>query len=78
MLGIKLNLLSSVLLPWEQNARFISFRGSNEWWIYSFWLQVGSTQEGPIGTAESVLTEDGADVPAPDNMVLRKLLVSDM
>jgi hypothetical protein len=25
-----------------------------------------------------VLTEDGADVPASDNMVLRKLLVSDM
>lgn len=44
----------------------------------SFWLQVGSTQEGPIGTAESVLTEDGADIPASDNMVLRKLLVSDM
>ena len=47
-------------------------------WIYSFWLQVCSTQEGPIGTADSVLTEDGADVPASDNMVLRKLLVSDM
>ena len=66
-----------MFLPWEQNARFISFRGSNES-IYFFWLQVGSTQEGPIGTAESVLTGDGADVPAPDNMVLRKLLVSDM
>ncbi|RLM70299.1 hypothetical protein C2845_PM17G11830 [Panicum miliaceum] len=37
-------------------------------------LQVGGTQEGLIGTAESVLTEDGADVPASDNMVLRKLL----
>ncbi|CAL4992417.1 unnamed protein product [Urochloa decumbens] len=36
--------------------------------------EVGGTQEGPVGTAESVLTEDGADVPAPDNMVLRKLL----
>ena len=44
--------------------------------ISCFWLQVGGTQEGPIGTAESVLTEDGADVPASDNMVLRKLLVS--
>jgi len=44
--------------------------------ISSFRLQVGGTQEGPIGTAESVLTEDGADVPASDNMVLRKLLVS--
>ena len=66
-----------MFLPWEQSARFISFRGSNEW-IYSFWLQLGSTKEGPIGTAESVLTGDGADVPAPDNMVLRKLLVSDM
>ncbi|RLM58444.1 zinc finger CCHC domain-containing protein 7-like [Panicum miliaceum] len=38
--------------------------------------EVGGTQQGPIGTAESVLTEDGADVPASDNMVLRKLLVS--
>ncbi|KAG0530333.1 hypothetical protein BDA96_05G176800 [Sorghum bicolor] len=36
--------------------------------------EVCSTQEGPIGTADSVLTEDGADVPASDNMVLRKLL----
>nr|TKW01283.1 hypothetical protein SEVIR_8G169800v2 [Setaria viridis] len=36
--------------------------------------EVGGTQEGPIGTAESVLTEDGADVPVSDNMVLRKLL----
>jgi len=36
--------------------------------------EVGGTQEGLIGTAESVLTEDGADVPASDNMVLRKLL----
>jgi hypothetical protein len=44
--------------------------------ISSFRLQVGGTQQGPIGIAESVLTEDGADVPASDNMVLRKLLVS--
>jgi hypothetical protein len=44
--------------------------------IYSFQLQVGGSQDGPTGTAESVLTEDGADVPASDNMVLRKLLVS--
>ncbi|PVH34401.1 hypothetical protein PAHAL_8G213400 [Panicum hallii] len=36
--------------------------------------EVGGTQQGPIGIAESVLTEDGADVPASDNMVLRKLL----
>ncbi|CAO2146919.1 unnamed protein product [Urochloa humidicola] len=36
--------------------------------------EVDGTQEGPIGTAQSVLTEDGADVPASDNMVLRKLL----
>ncbi|AQK58391.1 zinc knuckle (CCHC-type) family protein [Zea mays] len=35
---------------------------------------VCSTEEGPIGTAESVLTENGADAPASDNMVLRKLL----
>ncbi|RLM69148.1 zinc finger CCHC domain-containing protein 7-like [Panicum miliaceum] len=39
--------------------------------------EVGGTKEGPIGTAESVLTEDGADVPAFDNMVLRKLLGQD-
>ncbi|XP_062182747.1 uncharacterized protein LOC133886869 [Phragmites australis] len=37
-------------------------------------VEVGGTQEGPIATAESVLTEGGADVPASDNMVLRKLL----
>ncbi|KAJ1275919.1 hypothetical protein BS78_05G173000 [Paspalum vaginatum] len=36
--------------------------------------EVCGTQDGPIGTAESVLTEDGADVPASDNRVLRKLL----
>ncbi|CAN6372521.1 unnamed protein product [Urochloa humidicola] len=36
--------------------------------------EVDGAQEGPIGTAESVLTEDGADVPASDNMVLQKLL----
>jgi hypothetical protein len=69
------NLLSS--LPREQNARSISFRGSNEW-ICSFWLQVGTTQEEQIGTAESVLTEDGVDAPTSHSMVLRKLLVSDM
>jgi hypothetical protein len=38
--------------------------------------QAAGTQEGEIGTAESVLTEDGVDVPVSDNTVLRKLLVS--
>lgn len=36
--------------------------------------QVGGTQERQTGTAESVLTEDGVDVPVSDNIVLRKLL----
>ncbi|CAM0873825.1 unnamed protein product [Alopecurus aequalis] len=36
--------------------------------------EVAGTQEGEIGTAESVLTEDGVDVPVSDNTVLRKLL----
>jgi hypothetical protein len=45
-------------------------------WLLCNWLQVGGTQEGQAGTAESVLTEDGVDVAASDNMVLRKLLVS--
>uniref|UniRef100_A0A0E0MGI7 CCHC-type domain-containing protein n=1 Tax=Oryza punctata TaxID=4537 RepID=A0A0E0MGI7_ORYPU len=36
--------------------------------------QVAGTQEMQTGTAESVLTEDGPDVPLSDNIVLRKLL----
>lgn len=36
--------------------------------------QVAGTQEGQTGTAQSVLTEDGSDVPLSDNIVLRKLL----
>ncbi|KAK3118930.1 hypothetical protein QOZ80_9BG0710860 [Eleusine coracana subsp. coracana] len=36
--------------------------------------EVGVTQEGQTGTAESVLTEDGVDISAPDNKILRKLL----
>uniref|UniRef100_A0A0E0BKG8 CCHC-type domain-containing protein n=1 Tax=Oryza glumipatula TaxID=40148 RepID=A0A0E0BKG8_9ORYZ len=36
--------------------------------------QVAGTQEGQTGTAQSVLTEDGPDVPLSDNIVLRKLL----
>lgn len=36
--------------------------------------QVAGTQEGEIGTAETVLTEDAVGVPVSDNTVLRKLL----
>ncbi|TVU24930.1 hypothetical protein EJB05_27397 [Eragrostis curvula] len=39
--------------------------------------EVGGTQEAQTGTAESVLTEDGVDVPASENIVLRKLLGQD-
>jgi hypothetical protein len=39
-----------------------------------FQSQVAGTQEGQTGTAQSVLTEDGPDVPLSDNIVLRKLL----
>jgi hypothetical protein len=42
----------------------------------SFQPQVAGTQEGEIGTAKTVLTEDGVGVPVSDNTVLRKLLVS--
>jgi hypothetical protein len=42
----------------------------------SFQPQVAGTQEGEIGTAETVLTEDAVGVPVSDNTVLRKLLVS--
>ncbi|BAT14563.1 Os11g0575200, partial [Oryza sativa Japonica Group] len=38
--------------------------------------QVARTQEAQTGTAESVLTEDGPDVPLSDSIVLRKLLLS--
>ncbi|ONM27002.1 uncharacterized protein [Zea mays] len=36
--------------------------------------EVGTTQEEQIGTAESVLTEDGVDAPTSHSMFLRKLL----
>uniref|UniRef100_J3N952 CCHC-type domain-containing protein n=1 Tax=Oryza brachyantha TaxID=4533 RepID=J3N952_ORYBR len=37
-------------------------------------VAVAGTQEVQTGTTESVLTEDGPDVPLSDNIVLRKLL----